>query len=72
MAEEDGINRMVDSLVLFDDMINHPLLEKKSFVLFLNKRDLYDKKIKKKDIIDYFPQYKGLAKVLIIWNRKER
>ncbi|KAJ3366571.1 hypothetical protein HDU91_001792 [Kappamyces sp. JEL0680] len=59
MAEEDGVNRMVDSLVLFEDVVNHKLLEKKFFVLFLNKKDIYETKVKTKHIVDYFPQYKG-------------
>jgi hypothetical protein len=59
MAEEEGVNRMVDSLVLFENMVNHKLLEGKNFILFLNKKDIYEKKIKKRNIVDYFPQYKG-------------
>ncbi|KAJ3313421.1 guanine nucleotide-binding protein subunit alpha [Boothiomyces sp. JEL0838] len=48
---------MVDSLVLFEQIVNHPLLDKPSFVLFLNKKDLYEKKIQRVDIKDYFPEY---------------
>ncbi|KAJ3304741.1 hypothetical protein HDV03_002426 [Kappamyces sp. JEL0829] len=59
MMEEEGVNRMVDSVVLFENMVNHELLRDKYFILFLNKKDLYGKKIKKKDIADYFPNYKG-------------
>ncbi|KAJ3304739.1 hypothetical protein HDV03_002424 [Kappamyces sp. JEL0829] len=59
MMEEEGVNRMVDSLVLFEEMVNHELLKKKDFIFFLNKKDLFEKKIKKKHIVDYFPQYKG-------------
>ncbi|KAJ3364857.1 hypothetical protein HDU91_002421 [Kappamyces sp. JEL0680] len=59
MVEEDGVNRMVDSLVLFEDVVNHPLLKGKLFVLFLNKKDLYETKVKTRHIVDYFPQYKG-------------
>jgi hypothetical protein len=61
MAEENGVNRMVDSLVLFENMVNHPLLKRANFILFLNKKDVYDKKIKKKHIIEFFPQYKGIS-----------
>ena len=59
MVEEEGVNRMVDSIVLFENMVNHELLVKKSFILFLNKKDIYEEKIRKKHIVDYFPNYKG-------------
>jgi hypothetical protein len=62
MAEEDGINRMVDSLVLFENMVNHKLLTKCRFILFMNKKDVYEKKIKTKNIVDYFPNYKGITR----------
>ena len=59
MVEEEGVNRMVDSIVLFQEMVNHKLLSQKPFILFLNKKDLFLKKIKTKHIIDFFPNYKG-------------
>jgi hypothetical protein len=59
MVEEEGVNRMVDSVVLFENMINHPLLKSTQFILFLNKKDVYEKKVQTKNIVDYFPNYKG-------------
>jgi hypothetical protein len=59
MVEEEGVNRMVDSLVLFQDMVNHPLLKSKMFILFLNKKDIYEKKVATRNIVDFFPAYKG-------------
>lgn len=59
MAEETDVNRMVDSIVLFQDLANTKTLEKKPFILFLNKKDIYDRKIKTRNIVDYFPGYKG-------------
>ncbi|KAJ3366576.1 hypothetical protein HDU91_001797 [Kappamyces sp. JEL0680] len=61
LAEDSSINRMVDALVLFEEMANHELLEDKNWVLFLNKKDIYEHKIKVKKIpiVDYFPNYKG-------------
>ena len=59
MSEETGVNRMVDSIVLFQEIVNHKLLEKKQFILFLNKKDIFLKKIKTRHVIDYFPKYKG-------------
>ncbi|KAJ3366570.1 hypothetical protein HDU91_001791 [Kappamyces sp. JEL0680] len=59
MAEDASVNRMADSLVLFEQMANHTMLKKKDFVLFLNKRDLFEKKIKKIPLSQYFPDYTG-------------
>lgn len=38
LVEDSSVNQMSDSLVLFEQMVNHPLLLKKDIVLFLNKR----------------------------------
>ncbi len=60
MVEDPSVNRMSDALVLFDQMANHPLLSKKGLILFLNKRDLFTKKVKKSSIQKYFPEYQGI------------
>ncbi|KAJ3313424.1 Guanine nucleotide-binding protein G(t) subunit alpha-2 [Boothiomyces sp. JEL0838] len=59
MIEDNTVNRMTDSLVLFEQMVNHPLLESQSFVLFLNKKDLFEKKVKHIPIHINFPEYDG-------------
>jgi hypothetical protein len=59
MAEDEKTNRMEDSINLFHDTINHKLLHDKYTVLFLNKRDLFEKKVKKVKVSDYFPDYNG-------------
>lgn len=43
--EHEGINRMEDSLVLFKNVCNDPALENTSIILFLNKKDVFAKKI---------------------------
>ncbi|KAJ3325463.1 hypothetical protein HDV06_004322 [Boothiomyces sp. JEL0866] len=59
LAEDPTKNRMIDAIVLFEQMIDHPLLKKQAFVIFFNKKDVYEKKVKKVNIIDYFPEYHG-------------
>jgi uncharacterized protein YrrD len=59
LVEDNSINRMQDALVLFDQTVNHTLLHHIAFVLFLNKKDLFQKKVKKISISKYFPDYKG-------------
>ncbi|KAI8896374.1 guanine nucleotide binding protein, alpha subunit [Globomyces pollinis-pini] len=60
LVEDPTINRMHDSLTLFDEIVNHPLLDKPGIMLFLNKKDLYEKKIKNIPIQTYFPDYVGI------------
>jgi hypothetical protein len=48
--EEDTQNRLVEALNVFDDICNSTWFESKSIILFLNKRDLFERKIRVKDI----------------------
>ena len=59
LVEDSTVNQMSDSLVLFESISNSPLLCKIDFILFLNKKDLFKKKIKNVPIESYFPMYKG-------------
>ncbi|KAG9303115.1 hypothetical protein G9A89_005073 [Geosiphon pyriformis] len=60
MLEEDStINRIRDSLQLFDTICNHPLFLNTSIILFLNKIDILKRKIRKVQVKDFFEQYKG-------------
>jgi hypothetical protein len=60
MIEDPTVNRMADALVLFEQTCKHPMLIKKNFVLFLNKKDLYEKKVHNVSISTYFPDYTGI------------
>ncbi|KAJ3319533.1 hypothetical protein HDV06_006266 [Boothiomyces sp. JEL0866] len=57
LVEDPTVNMMLDSLVLFDQIVNHPTLKTQNFLLFLNKKDIYEKKIKKVLLSKYFPDY---------------
>ncbi|KAI8901307.1 G-protein alpha subunit-domain-containing protein, partial [Globomyces pollinis-pini] len=59
MAENPDMNRMVDAIHLFDEIVNHKLLKSVSISLFLNKKDLFEKKVKKVPISQFFPDYQG-------------
>ena len=52
-------NRMMESLVLFDSVVNSRWFMRTSIVLFLNKVDLFRQKLKKSPLGDYFPDYSG-------------
>ena len=57
--EEKGFKRVVESLETFEKVINNKLFQKVPFILMLNKRDLFERKIAKKSFKKYFPNYTG-------------
>jgi GTPase SAR1 family protein len=59
MSEDPEMNRMLDTIHLFQNVVDHPALSDVSMILFLNKRDLYEKKVKMVPISKYFPEYSG-------------
>jgi len=59
LREDDGQNRMKESLLLFDEICNSPWFKDTNFILFLNKTDLFREKIQKIDLSVCFPQYQG-------------
>jgi GTPase SAR1 family protein len=50
LYEDNTQNRMVESLNVFHEICNSKWFENTSIILFLNKRDLFEEKIKIKDI----------------------
>ncbi|KAJ8603485.1 hypothetical protein CTAYLR_005137 [Chrysophaeum taylorii] len=61
MYEDETTNRMVDAIDLFDEVCVNRAFDKSSLILFLNKRDLFEQKIKKFSIKDQaaFRDYAG-------------
>lgn len=52
-------NRMMESLVLFDSVVNSRWFKRTSIVLFLNKVDLFRQKLPRSPLNNYFPDYSG-------------
>ncbi|XP_026722711.1 guanine nucleotide-binding protein G(t) subunit alpha-2 [Athene cunicularia] len=52
-------NRMHESLHLFNSICNHKFFAATSIILFLNKKDLFEQKIKKVHLSICFPDYDG-------------
>lgn len=50
---------MHESLHLFNSICNHKFFAATSIVLFLNKKDLFEEKIKKVHLSICFPEYDG-------------
>jgi len=59
LYEDDSVNRMFESLQLFEEMCNSRWFAKTSIVLFLNKRDLFAEKIVRVPLTVCFPDYEG-------------
>ncbi|XP_053530107.1 guanine nucleotide-binding protein G(t) subunit alpha-3 [Ictalurus punctatus] len=60
LIEDEEVNRMHESLHLFNSICNHKFLSSSSIVLFLNKTDIFQDKINKVPLTACFPNYKGL------------
>lgn len=50
---------MKESLALFDQICNSKWFQKTSMILFLNKIDLFQAKLKYSSVSHYFPDFKG-------------
>lgn len=59
LREEKTQNRMKESLLLFDEVCNSVWFRSTSFILFLNKTDLFKEKIARVDLTVCFPNYPG-------------
>jgi len=60
LYEDEGGNRMVEAMELFDEVTNSEWFLDTSIILFLNKRDLFKEKIQKVPLTEWFPEkFKG-------------
>jgi len=61
LYEDRSQNRMVEALMLFQEVCNARWFKDTSIILLLNKKDLFEKKIKKVPLTVCFPDYDGGA-----------
>ena len=59
LEEDDEVNRMVESMKLFDKVCNNKWFDNTSIILFLNKRDIFAEKIERQPLKICFPDYEG-------------
>ncbi|KAL7665980.1 Guanine nucleotide-binding protein alpha-1 subunit [[Candida] zeylanoides] len=59
LFEDDRVNRMHEAIILFDSLCNCRWFVNTPFILFLNKTDLFEEKLRKSPLKQYFPDYKG-------------
>jgi len=55
LAEDETKNRMDESIELFGKLCNSKWFTNTSMLLFLNKRDLFEEKLKKKPLKQFYP-----------------
>ncbi|KAI8991299.1 guanine nucleotide-binding protein alpha-2 subunit [Mycotypha africana] len=61
LVEDRYSNQMYEAFMLFESICNSKWFTSTSMILFLNKVDLFKEKIKRSQIVDYFPDYNGQA-----------
>jgi GTPase SAR1 family protein len=66
LYEDSGVNRMQDSICLFDYICNFKTFIDKPIILFLNKCDLLEAKLKKSPVRKYFPSFNGPNEVTAV------
>ncbi|KAJ3435578.1 guanine nucleotide-binding protein g(o) subunit alpha [Anaeramoeba flamelloides] len=59
LYEDETQKRMTESLKLFEEICNAHWFENSSMILFLNKKDIFEEKIKKIDLNVCFLEYSG-------------
>eukprot|EP01132_Coremiostelium_polycephalum_P002066 gene2066-2550_t len=59
LEEDSTTNRMKESMKVFTDIINQRWFTEVPIILFLNKKDLFLEKVKRKNISCCFPDYTG-------------
>jgi guanine nucleotide-binding protein subunit alpha len=57
--EEPSHNRMIESLHMFDAVVNSRWFSRSSVVLFLNNVDIFKRKLERSPLGDSFPDYTG-------------
>ncbi|XP_078510430.1 guanine nucleotide-binding protein subunit alpha-13 [Lissotriton helveticus] len=59
LMEDRATNRLTESLNIFETIVNNRVFSNVSIILFLNKTDLLEQKVKLVSIKDYFPEFEG-------------
>ena len=60
LVEDRCVNRMHESLNLFEEIANNEFFSEMPFIVFFNKKDLFDQKVRIKSIRVAFPTYQVL------------
>ncbi|KAI0684627.1 guanine nucleotide binding protein, alpha subunit [Cytidiella melzeri] len=61
LIEDKDANQMQDTMTIWDSICHSQWFKQTSIILFLNKDDLFQKKIPHSDIKNFFPDFDGKA-----------
>ena len=56
-------NRLVESFILFESIVNSKWFSQSSMILFLNKTDIFEVKIKNTPLKEYLSDYEGMIMI---------
>ncbi|KAJ7020187.1 heterotrimeric G protein alpha subunit 4 [Mycena alexandri] len=59
LVEDRDANQMQDAMTIWDSICHSQWFKQTSIILFLNKNDLFEQKIKTSDIRSFFPDFDG-------------
>lgn len=59
LVEDRSANQMQDAMTIWDSICHSQWFKQTSIILFLNKNDLFEKKIPTSDIKNFFPDFEG-------------
>ncbi|ODV94817.1 hypothetical protein PACTADRAFT_3707 [Pachysolen tannophilus NRRL Y-2460] len=59
LFEDRSVNRMHEAMHLFNQLRNSRWFYDVPFILFVNKMDLFEKKLSHSPLVKYFPEYQG-------------
>ncbi|CBQ70167.1 probable guanine nucleotide-binding protein alpha-4 subunit [Sporisorium reilianum SRZ2] len=68
LVEDPATNRLADTFTLFNQIVSNPLLQHATMILFLNKIDLLEKKLRQGVRLQrYWPEYGGDNDFEAVW-----
>ncbi|KAJ6610197.1 heterotrimeric G protein alpha subunit 4 [Mycena sp. CBHHK59/15] len=59
LTEDQDVNQMQDAMTIWESICHSQWFKQTTIILFLNKNDLFERKILKSNIKDYFSDYEG-------------
>ncbi|KAL9715623.1 hypothetical protein Ac2012v2_000066 [Leucoagaricus gongylophorus] len=59
LVEDKDANQMQDAMTIWDSVCHSQWFKQTSIILFLNKNDLFEKRVPVSDIKNFFPDYDG-------------
>jgi len=59
LVEDRDANQMQDAMTIWDSICHSQWFKQTSIILFLNKNDLFEQKVKTSDIRSFFPDFDG-------------